>query len=655
MNMRKYYFLLIALTLYHTTLKAQDIAVSSPDKKIDISVHTSDVLSWSARYSGKTIIENVEIGITKEKGKSIGPEPKLIKHSLENKKETISPAIAHKDAHITSNYNELTLLFKSYSLTFRVYNDGVAYQFKDLSKKASIVSSETFKMTFPENTSSFFPEEESMYSHNERYYKNTSLQDLKKEAFCSLPVLFQTPDHINILYTETALHDYPGMFLQNDGNNELEAIFPKYVLETVPNTKSSPDRNDIITKEGNYIAQTPAKMEFPWRVFIITNQDKELVESNLTYQLAQENTIKDTEWIKPGKVAWDWYNANNLFGVDFKSGINTATYKYYIDFASKNNIEYVILDEGWTKSTTEILEDNDQIDVKELIEYGKSKNVGIILWVLWKPLNANMDEILETYASWGAKGIKVDFMQRNDETMVQSYEAIARKSAEMHLLVDFHGAFKPSGLRRKYPNVVNYEGVKGNENNKWSDNITPEHNVTLPFIRMVAGPMDFTPGSMRNAMPDNFMVSFDRPMTLGTRCHQVAMYVVYEAPLQMMCESPSIYYKEQETVDFISQIPTTWDETRVLEGKVGDYIMIARRKGDKWYIGAMTDWTARTLNLDLSFLPDGPFKMTLIKDGINAEKVAVDYKKETVDVTNKEQIEVNLSSGGGWAAIIEAK
>ncbi|MEQ8243912.1 glycoside hydrolase family 97 catalytic domain-containing protein, partial [Fulvivirga sp.] len=347
------------------------------------------------------------------------------------------------------------------------------------------------------------------------------------------------------------------------------------------------------------------------------------------------------------------YNANNIYGVDFKAGLNTATYKYYIDFATKNNIEYVILDEGWTKSTTEILEYSPDIDVPELIKYGKEKGVEIILWVLWKPLDENLTEILETYKSWGVKGIKVDFMQRNDQYMVSSYERIAKECARLELLVDFHGAFKPSGLRRKYPNVINYEGVKGSENNKWSADITPEHNVTIPFIRMAAGPMDYTPGTMVNKQLDNYSISFDRPMSLGTRAHQVAMYVVYEAPLQMMCESPSRYYEEQETVDFITQIPTTWDETVVLEGSVGNYIAVARRKADKWYIGAMTDWDARELELDLSFLGEGEYTMEVFKDGINADRFAEDYTIETLTVKKDNKVTAQLSSGGGWSAIIE--
>ena len=434
----------------------------------------------------------------------------------------------------------------------------------------------------------------------------------------------------------------------------MHAIFPEYVIETVPNRQNYPDRNEIITKEAEYIAKTEGRRAFPWRVFII-GSDATLVESNLIYQLSEPTVIQETGWLKPGKVAWDWYNMNNIFGVDFRSGINTDTYKYYIDFASENGIEYVILDEGWTNSTTDILACNPDIDVQELIDYGNSKDVGIILWVLWKPLNENMDEILDTYAGWGAKGIKVDFMQRADQYMVNSYETIAREAAGRQLLVDFHGAFKPAGLERKYPNVLSYEGVKGNENNKWSRDITPEHHMILPFTRMVAGPMDFTPGSMENRNERNFCISFDRPMSMGTRCHQVAMYMVYESPLQMLCENPSIYRKEQETVDFISQIPTVWDETLMLEAAVSDYIIVARRKGDTWYIGAMTDWTPREFRIDLTFLDKGEYSMEYMCDGVNAGRYAEDYKKGISTVVKNQRVSIQLASGGGWAAILKKK
>ncbi len=644
-------FLLLALSLFIHHANAQSFEIKSPDKRIGLTVDVAEDISWSATLDGSVIVENSKINMDFSSGPDFGINAKVVNHTVKNYSSMIYPAVPHKDAEIKDEFVELKINFKNkYELNFRAYSDGLAYQFVDHGKSVRNVVSEQLSITFPQGSKSLFPQEESMYSHNERLYLDKALKDIGSDEFCSLPVVFIT-DKAKVLFTETALHDYPGMFVRGNGNASVDAIFPKFVLEAV-DKKGAEDRNQTITKEADYIAQTSGKRAYPWRVFIISNDDRTFVESNLTYQLARPSAIKNTDWIKPGQVAWDWYNANNIYGVEFKSGLNTATYKYYIDFAAANGIEYVILDEGWTKSTTEILDFNPDMDVPELIRYGKEKGVDIILWVLWKPLDANLTQILETPPSWGAKGIKIECMQRNDQYMVSSYEHIAKEAARLELLVDFHGAFKPSGLRRVYPNVVNYEGVKGSENNKWSAQITPEYNVTIPFIRMAAGPMDYTPGAMSNAQEDNYNISFDRPMSLGTRAHQVAMYVVYEAPLQMLCESPSRYDEEQESVDFMVRIPTVWNETTVLKGVMGDYIAVARRKDDTWYIGAMTDWTPRELELDLSFLPEGKFKMEVFKDGVNADRFAEDYKLDTEDVNKSSKITVQMAPGGGWAAII---
>lgn len=652
--MKKSLLLLCSLLLTVFQAHTQNFKIKSPDEHIQIHVNNSDKISWSASLNGNLIIEKAEIGMDFSSKSHFGLNAQVKKHSVKSFSSMIFPVVPHKDAEIKDEYTELSLSFKrGYKLNFRAYNDGVAYQFIDEAKTSRNVISEQVSLTFPEGSRSLFPQEESMYSHNEREYLDKSLAEISSDEFCSLPVLFITPK-AKVLFTETALHDYPGMFVKGNSNTTMDAIFPKFVLKVIDD-KGQPDRNQTIIEEADFIASVSGKREYPWRVFIISDDDRTFVESNLTFQLSKPQAIENTEWIKPGKVAWDWYNANNIYGVDFVSGLNTATYKYYIDFAAANGIEYVILDEGWTKSTTEILDFNPDMDVPELIRYGKEKGVELILWVLWKPLDANLVQILETYAGWGAKGIKVDFMQRNDQYMVSSYERIAKECARLELLVDFHGAFKPSGLRRMYPNVINYEGVKGSENNKWSKDITPEHNVTIPFIRMAAGPMDYTPGAMVNKQMENFAISFMRPMSLGTRAHQVSMYVIYEAPLQMLCESPSRYSKEQETVDFITQIPTTWDETIVLKGSVGNYIALARRNGDKWFLGAMTDWDSRELDLDLSFLGDGVFKMEVFKDGVNAGKFAEDYKRETLEVDKNSTIIAKMAAGGGWTAIITRK
>lgn len=650
--MRTSLFLLSIVMLGLTTLSATEYKLQSPDGNLQVLVNVDKEISWSAQLKGKPVVEKAVVAMELS-DRVLGLEARLTKQSVKEIRQEIQVAVPHKDAVIVDHCNELSLQFREkFSLTFRAYNDGLAYRFSETSRKPYEVLNEKMDLFFPAGAACYFSEEHTTYSHNESWYPYIQLSEIAAERFCSMPLLIDLPGQAKVLVTETALHQYPGMFLKSNGKNGFVSKFPPYVLETQPPRRGA-DRNEIISKEADYIAKVAAGRDFPWRVFVISDKDAGLVESNLTYQLAESCVLENTAWIKPGKVAWDWYNANNIFGVDFKSGLNTETYKYYIDFASDNKIEYIILDEGWTKSTTEIQACNPNIDVKELIEYGKQKNVGIILWVLWKPLNANMKEILETYSAWGARGIKVDFMQRNDQYMVESYEQIAAECARLNLLVDYHGAFKPSGLRRKYPNVLSYEGVKGNENNKWSADITPEHNLTLPFTRMVAGPMDYTPGAMLNAHPVNHKISYERPMGLGSRCHEVAKYIVYESPLQMMCESPSIYKKEQESVDFITNIPVVWDETRVLDAKVADYIVLARRKGKAWYVGAMTDASPRELEFSLSFLGEGNYSMTLMKDGINADRYAQDYKLEKRSVNKAEVLKIKMVSGGGWAAILE--
>ena len=628
----------------------QNFQIKSPDKRISFSVTVDDSISWSLELDENTIINKAIIAVDFEEGKDYGVSSNLESYSIDQYNSIIYPVIPHKDHRIEDHYTELSLKFEdNFQLDFRAYNDGVAYRFSGNEALERTVKNEKLTIDFPEGTSSLFPKEESMYSHNERLYLNKTVSELIQKDFCSLPVLF-TIGTTRLLLTESALSNYPGMFIKGNSNTSVDAIFPKYITKAVDDPRR-PDRNQLLEK-ADYIAKVRGNKTYPWRIFIIADDDRTLVESNLTFQMAEELAIEKTDWIKPGKVAWDWYNANNIHGVDFKSGLNTASYKYYIDFAAKNKIEYVILDEGWTKSTIDILDFNPEIDVLELIRYGEEKGVGIILWVLWKPLDENPEEILKTYKKWGAKGVKVDFMQRNDQYMVYSYERIAQLCAKNKLLVNFHGSFKPSGLRRAYPNVINYEGVKGNENNKWSDIITPEHNVTIPFIRMAAGPMDFTPGSVINSHEKNFNISFERPMSLGTRAHQVAMYIVYEAPLQMLCDSPSNYYKEQETVDYIVRIPTTWDESKVLHASVGDYIVIARRKGENWYIGGMTDWTGREFEIDLSFMAPGNYNAEIFADGINADRYASDYKYEQFEVDSGSKLKAKLSSGGGWSAII---
>ncbi len=649
-EMRKDSILVLMLLLYSTQmLYAQFYTLKSPDSRLVVQVNSEDSLTYSVSLNEKPMIELVKIDLFFEEPQSSKSKFKVRKAETSSNFSEIEAIIPVKERLITDVYNQLVLKFREgLSLEFRAYNDGMAYRFKGDKKGVFQISDEFMELSLPGGSSSYFPKEESTYSHYEREYPLLQVDEIPEGDFCSLPVLFNLPDAGRVLFTEADVFDFPNAFLKKKRGSTFISTFPEVVIKA----SVKGDRTEAL-ETAPIIANVNGQRTFPWRVFIISDNDAALAENNLVFQLSRPCVLKDPSWIKPGKVAWDWYNANNITGVDFKSGINTQTYKYYIDFASKYGLEYIILDEGWSKSTTNLLETNPEIDLKALVDYGNSKNVGIILWALWHPLQGNEDEIFSQYHEWGIKGVKVDFMQRADQGMVNSYERIAAIAANYHLLVDFHGAYKPAGLNSAYPNVLSFEGVMGNENNKWSDLMTPEHHLILPFTRMVAGPMDFTPGSLRNAQKSDYCISWTNPMSLGTRSHQVAMYVVYESPMQMLCESPSLYLKEPEVTGFISKIPTTWDETHVLQAEVSDYIVTARRRGENWYLAAMTDWSQRMLTASLSFLPAGNFTLKFFCDGPNADRNAIDYLIETRTVTNLDELQLDLAPGGGWVGILE--
>ena len=478
------------------------------------------------------------------------------------------------------------------------------------------------------------------------------MDSIGANRFASLPVLVELSDAPKVLISESNIIDYPGFWMKgtNENPNALKGIFSNFPLEE----KQTSDRDMKITKSADYIAKTTGIRSFPWRAMLIADKDGDLIENQMIYLLSDPSKMTDFSWIKSGKVAWDWWNANNIYGVDFRAGINNDTYKYYIDFASENNLQYIILDEGWY-DLKDVTKEVSAINVAELVNYGRQKNVGIILWAAWKTFEDKMDEAMTLYEKWGVKGIKIDFMQRDDQKMVNFYRTVAEKAAQHHLLVDFHGAYKPDGISRMYPHVITREGVRGLENNKWSNLPDPKHDVTLPFTRMVCGPMDFTPGAMKNANKRNFAPTYDEPMSQGTRCHQLAMYVVYESPLQMLSDNPSNYKREPECLHFLSQVPTEWDDTKVLDAKVGDYVIVARKNGNNWFVGGMTDWTPRDYKLDFKFLPEGEYLLEIYKDGINADRAARDYKLETKTISSKDVLDLHMAPGGGFAIKVSQK
>ncbi len=646
----KYLHLLIVLMLPSYSV-AREYNVSSPDGRLVLAINAGPEILWKASYDGREIISSVRLGMILAENKTFGENEKVKRVVAGTIDNILEPVVAVKHSEIPDQCNTLLISFRSgFAVQFRAYNDGAAYRFETSLKNDATVKEEIFSLAMPPGTQAWYPLEESFMSHNERSYIYTSLDTIAPRHLASLPVLFNSGG-TNILLTEADMEDYPGLWITGDERGKLKGVHPGY-----PDAeKLDGDRNLFVTSVRDYIAVTRGTRSYPWRVFVVAPTDRQLVESELVFKLAAPQRLTDTRWIKPGKVAWDWWNATNIYGVDFRSGINTETYKYYIDFAAKNGIEYIILDEGWYRIGGSVLEPVPEIDVEELCRYGKSKNVGVILWVVFRTLWDDMDKAFTLYEKWGVKGVKIDFMQRDDQKMVNFYHEAAGKAAEHHLLVDFHGSYKPDGFGRTYPNALTREGVKGMENNKWSREITPEHDVILPFTRMVAGPMDYTPGAMINMDRINFNPQFTRPGSQGTRVHQMALYIVFESPLQMLSDSPSNYMKEQECTDFIAGVPVVWNDLKVLDGKVGDYILLARRSGQDWFVGGLTDWESRRLELDLSFLPGGDYMIEIFQDGINADKHAQDYKHLKYNISQGGKINVELAPGGGWAAKISPR
>jgi alpha-glucosidase len=637
----------LVLIFTSVSVQAQQYLLKSPDTRISVTISIGQQVSYQLSLDDKPVGSPSFAAIAIDKLKST--ELRVKKTTKQTVNQVIHPVVPEKRAAIKDEFNELRILFRNNLLiAFRAYNKGVAYRWESTLADSVKIMYETVELGFSPGDQAWYPSESGFHSHNERLYRKHNIREITKDSLASLPTLVNHAG-ISLLVSEADLYDYPGMWVTGNGNDRLVGVFPPHASKE----KQRGDRDMMVTATDDFIAKTWGIRSFPWRVIVIGKKEVDLLDNTLVYQLSR-STQEDYSWIKPGKVAWDWWNALNVYGVDFKSGVNTTTYKYYVDFAAKFGLEYIILDEGWSP-TTDITRTVDALDMPELISYAKEKNVGIILWVVWLALDKQMQAALDLYESWGIKGIKVDFMQRDDQEMVNFYERTAREAAKRKLLVDFHGSYKPTGLERLYPNAITREGVMGMEWSKWdlTKSIGPEHNLTLPFIRNAVGPMDYTPGAMLNAQRNAWAPVFQRPMSLGTRCHQLAMYVIFTSPLQMLADAPSNYYREPECMDFLSSVPAVWQETAVLDGKTGDYVAIAKKSlnGD-WYVGAMTDWSARDILIDFSFLEEGDHNMDCWQDGINADRNAIDYAKHSTTVNNTMKQTVHLAPGGGWVARI---
>ncbi len=646
--------LLIPLLLCaFTAARAQEYLLKSPDGKIKVEVVVSANTVYRVYKDNKLLMHGKPISMSIGKKNVLGAKEFSPKTSTNSVNKTVKPIVSYRSAEIEENYNELIVEFESgLQIDFRCYNNGFAYRLNTSFERDVTIRNETMGFELTSNPDVWFPKEKGFNSHNERHFVPTTSISLNKNEKASLPILWKWGNGPFLLYTETDLHNYPGMYLQTDGDGGYSGIYPKYPATTAKLF----DRFEPVGFTKPYIAKTSGTRSYPWRVFAISKDEKDLINNHLPWLLASESQLEETDWIKPGKVAWDWWNALQLEGVDFKPGLNTETYKYYIDFASKNGLEYIIMDEGWYHlgDLTKVKSD---IDMNELLTYAKSKNVGIILWVVWRTLDKQFDVAFQQFSDWGIAGIKMDFMMRSDQPMIAFYEKVAKEAGARKLLVDFHGSHCPKGLQRTYPNVLTFEGVRGLEWNKWSSALTVDHDVILPFTRMLAGPMDYTPGAMENISDSRkHKMNFKHPKSQGTRCHELAKYVIFESPLQMLADEPTAYEKEADCMRFLSVVPTVWDQTVVLDAKVGEHIFLARKKDDVWYLGGMTGSLAQTISLDFSFLEEGAYEMEVWRDG---EKTRTDgtsfeyFKEENINASMK--YIVSMAEGGGWTAIIRKK
>ncbi len=631
--------------------------LTSPDGKLKVEVFAGQGLSYQVSYDNAIVLSKSNIDIILSKRVSIGMDSRVMRVQRKKIEEMVeSPFYRFKE--FVAACNELNLKLKNgFGVVFRAYNDGVAYRFYTTRKDEVIIENEVAEFNFPEDYTAYLPystnDEKPMAMAYQNIYDVTPLSKAKdKLAF--LPVTVDC-GKVKLTVLESDLEAYPGMFVQAKGTS-LQGTFAPYPTKT----DFYPWRvQEYVTETADFIAKTTGARNYPWRVLAVTTDDRQMPVNNLVYALASPNRIGDYSWVKTGKVAWDWWNDWNLKGVPFQAGINMDTYKYYIDFASQNGIEFVVLDEGWyNPKSGDMLTVIPELNLEELIAYGKQKKVDIILWTVFNVLDKQLEAACKKYSEMGIKGFKVDFLDRDDQTAVEMVYRIAEATAKHKLTLDLHGIYKPTGSNRTYPNIINFESVFGMEEVKWTEieNNMPLYDVTFPYIRMMAGPVDYTPGAMSNRSKADWKAMYSSPMSMGTRCHQLATYIVHDSPLTMLCDAPTNYKGEEECVEFITSIPVEVDATFIADGKLGEYIVTVRQKDADWYIGGMTNWDERDIVLDFSFLPEGKsYQATVFTDGINANKNAEDYQASSYTVDHTKKLNIHMASGGGFAIRLKAE
>lgn len=654
MNSKKNNILFLVL-IFALTANAQEVkTLTSPDKNITVEIGLKEKIYYTVLFKGERVLEASPLSLTLETA-VLGANPKVANSKLTSIDEVIKTVYGSRK-EIRDNYNQLTLDFEGgFSVEFRAYNNGLAYRFVTrLKEKQVTVKNEEVAFRFSFGVSAWMLDAKS-YETN---YKLMPLDVQNIQNFNNnrskiyLPMVVQPTPTVKVLITEAGLYDYPSLFLDrgNDYENFLNGTFEKYIL--TKKTGGFSNYSQLADKQADYIAVTSGSREYPWRLLVISDDDRTFADCDLVYQLSKPCELKETDWIKPGKVAWDWWHDYVVEGQNFKGGINNETYLYHIDFAAKYGLEYILIDWMWTDKYDLTLF-NPDVDLKRITSYAASKNVRVIVWCPGHTLHKQLDKALDLFAANGVSGVKADFFGSEDQTGIKMYEDIAKATAARKMLIDFHGAAKPTGLSRTYPNVINYEAVAGNEWNKLSDDkVTVAHRVMLPFTRGLQGPMDFTPGGMRNVQSGHTL-RMTLPEVHGSRCSEMAMFVIYNEPLKMLCDAPSVYEREPEITGFISKIPTVWDDTKVLEAKFGEYLVEARQTGKTWYVAGMNGEKTQEVTIDFSFLGDGTFTAQILKDGPNADRVGTDYLFESKQINKNSKLTLKMVSGGGFLICVK--
>lgn len=642
---------IIILCMTASFAKAQEYSVASPDGKIKVMVSLADGITYDVHYGNEPVLSGCRMSLDVN-GKVLGSAPSLKSVSRKSVDRVKHPFLHLKYAEVPDRFNQMTLKMKGgYSVEFRAYDDGIAYRFiTGLGGKIEI-ENEDISIFFPEETDLVLQQcDRFRTSYEERYTFVKASEWKESQKMAHYPILAITAKGTKVLMSESDLIDYPAAFFRSNDANGFTAVFPKVPAKEKPRSDKS---NDILLRE-KYIAKTDGTREFPWRYFVITADEAGLVETTMTCRLARDCKLDDVSWINPGQASWEWWNGAIPYGpdVDFKAGLNVETYKYFMDFASRYGIRYIVMDEGWAKDNMDPFTPNPDCDLHEIIAHGNKVGVGVILWLTWRCVEENPG-LFAKFAEWGVKGVKIDFMDRSDQWMVNFYERTVKEAAKHKLFVNYHGAYKPAGLEYMYPNLLSYEGVTGMEQ---MGNCKPENSIYLPFIRNAVGPMEYTPGAMNSMQPDNYSARRPNSGSIGTRAYQMALFVVFESGLQMLADNPTLYYNNDDCTRFITSVPQLWDDTKVLSAKLGEHLVVAKRSGDEWFIGGISAEHKEPIEMDvpLDFLPEGrSLTITSFEDGINADRQAMHYVKKSREVRKGDTIRIRMMRNGGYAAVIK--